>query len=103
MTNEEAIKRIIQHMNIHKMNEPRAIMISMALQMAIYSLEKQIAKKPLMRYENMGLGISPNESFKVFGCPCCKEEIDEERTNFCPNCGQKIDWEEGENNVQDLK
>lgn len=54
-------------------------------------LEKHISKKPLMRYENMGLGISPNERFKVYGCPCCKEEIDEE-TSFCQNCGQKIDW-----------
>lgn len=55
------------------------------------AIEKQKAKKPLMRYENMGISNSPNERFKVYGCPCCKEEIDEE-TSFCQNCGQKIDW-----------
>lgn len=40
MSNEEAIKLIVEHMAIHKMNEPRAIKISMALQKAIYSLDK---------------------------------------------------------------
>lgn len=52
MTNEEAIRRIIEHMDIHKMNEPRVIKISMALQMSIYSLEKQIPKK--VKYDEYG-------------------------------------------------
>lgn len=58
------------------------------------ALEKQIPKKPLIRYENMGFGISPNETFKIKGCPCCKEDLDsDETTYFCQNCGQAIDWE----------
>lgn len=56
------------------------------------ALEKQIPKKPLIRYENMGFGVSPNESIKIYGCPCCKEDTDG-ATYFCQNCGQKIDWE----------
>ena len=41
MTNKEAIARIIEHKIVHKMNEPRAIYISEALDMAIESIENQ--------------------------------------------------------------
>ena len=40
MTREEAIARIKEHKIVHKMNEPRAIYISEALDMAIQSLER---------------------------------------------------------------
>lgn len=46
MTNEEAIARIKEHMIIHKMEEPRAIHISEALNMAIKALEKQSTLDP---------------------------------------------------------
>lgn len=42
MTNEEAIKRIQEHMIIHEKKEPRAIYITKALQMAIKALEQQV-------------------------------------------------------------
>lgn len=41
MTREEAIARIKDHMVIHKMDEPRAIFISEALDMAIEALEQK--------------------------------------------------------------
>ena len=41
MTREEAISRIKNHMIIHKMNEPRAILIDEALAMAIKALEQE--------------------------------------------------------------
>ena len=40
MTIDKAIKRIKEHMIIHKMNEPQAILISEALCMGIDALEK---------------------------------------------------------------
>jgi rubrerythrin len=40
MTDEEAIARIRDHMIIHKMDEPRAIYISEALEKAIKALEQ---------------------------------------------------------------
>lgn len=40
MTNEEAIRRIKDHMRIHKMIEPRAIYIKEALELAINALER---------------------------------------------------------------
>lgn len=41
MTREEAVARIENHKIVHKMNEPRAIYISEALDMAIKALEQQ--------------------------------------------------------------
>jgi hypothetical protein len=41
MTREEAIARIENHKILHKMNEPRAIYISEALDMAIKALEQE--------------------------------------------------------------
>ena len=41
MTREEAITRIKIHKSVHKMDEPRAIHISEALDMAIKALEQE--------------------------------------------------------------
>lgn len=41
MTKEEAIARIKDHKIVHKINEPRAIYISEALDMAIKALEQE--------------------------------------------------------------
>lgn len=41
MTNKEAISRIKEHMIIHKMNEPHAILITEALNMAIKALGQE--------------------------------------------------------------
>lgn len=86
MTNEEAVM-VLNMVEAHGLADE-------AKKMAISALEKQIPKKPLIRYENMGFG-SPCETFKIYGCPCCREELDE-ATSFCQNCGQKIDWSEGD-------
>ena len=45
MDNKEAIKRIREHMIIHKLNEPQAIHISEALEMAIEALEEKEADR----------------------------------------------------------
>ena len=42
MTREEAIARIQEHMIAHKMEEPRSVLISVALNMAIEALSKEI-------------------------------------------------------------
>ena len=51
MTNEEAIRRIKEHVQIHQRKEPRAVNITIALAKAINALEEQrvghwIDKKP---------------------------------------------------------
>ena len=59
---------------------------------AIQALEKQIPKKPT--YE--GDGYAPDVSFvwDEWLCPCCgkRYEVDYDDYDYCPNCGQKIDW-----------
>ena len=59
---------------------------------AIQALEKQIPKKPT--YE--GDGYAPDGTFvwDEWLCPCCgkRYEVDYDDYDYCPNCGQKIDW-----------
>ena len=55
---------------------------------AIEALEKQIPKKPLAGIDFMG-----NE-FRIC-CKCSAIVKDGEwRANYCPDCGQAIDWSE---------
>lgn len=56
----------------------------------IEAREKQIGKK-IERYSSNIIGEM------TFNCPSCKLEYyvtDYEDFNYCPNCGQKIDWSE---------
>lgn len=56
------------------------------------SREKQIPKNPT--YD--GDGYAPDGTFvwDEWICPCCgtRYEVDYDEHDFCPNCGQKIDW-----------
>ena len=60
------------------------------VRMCIDALEKQIKKK-VERYSCNTIGEM------TFNCPSCNLEYyvtDYEDFNYCPNCGQKILWEE---------
>lgn len=65
---------------------------------AIEALEKQLSKKP--KENGMYRGIF--KKIKAYACPtcgnCCLEEMMNERqnTDFCWNCGQRLDWSEVE-------
>ena len=65
-------------------------------QVATSALEKQIPKKPA--YD--GDGYAPDGTFvwDEWLCPCCgtRYEVDYDEYDFCPNCGQAIDWSENE-------
>lgn len=53
--------------------------------------EKQIAKKP--NYE--GDGYSDGQLvYDTWVCPCCGRsyELDYDDYDYCPNCGQNLDW-----------
>ena len=52
MTIDEAIARIREHITIHKTKEPRAVLISKALNMAIRALEMQ---KKLAEFSGMDI------------------------------------------------
>ena len=64
MTNEEAIARIREHKIIHKMNEPRAIYISEALDLAIKALKQEpILDKIREQVELEKLGYPPSAGY----------------------------------------
>ena len=62
------------------------------MEMIVQALEKQIPKKPT--YEGDGYAPDGTFVFDEWLCPCCgkRYEVDYDDYDFCPNCGQKIDW-----------
>ena len=87
---EEALRILDELSNCVKESSP----LGQALEAALVALEKQIPKKPT--YE--GDGYAPDGSFvwDVWLCPHCNNryEVDYDEYDFCPNCGQAIDWED---------
>ncbi len=83
MTIEEAIKDIKENI--------QPSVGGKSLEMAIEALEKQIPKKPY---------IQQIEVYDCYECPNCDSflgyvsECKEEyyQNNYCPECGQSIDW-----------
>lgn len=69
----------------------------MAFSMAFSALEKQVAKKPDI--EGDGYDPDGNLVYDTWICPTCgvSYEIDYDKYDYCPSCGQKIDWEAVEN------
>lgn len=59
-----------------------------ALKIAISALEKQIPKKP---YDESKVRMTWYSE-----CNCCKKQLPyvvwHDNMNYCPNCGQAIDW-----------
>lgn len=57
-------------------------------------LEKQIPKRPDL--EGDGYDDDGKLIYDTWICPCCEEhyEVDYEEYEFCPKCGQAIDWSE---------
>ena len=87
MNNIEAINHYKHGITHDIFSEP---VISYA-KLAIEALEKQIPKRPVY-----------DLTYKVNCCPCCDSPFTfygayrtfKSETNFCPYCGQAIDWSE---------
>lgn len=100
MTNEEAIKRIRDHMCVHNIGEPPHVYIEEALLRAIGALEKQIPMKPIyvdVRFRNHGRSIADGSSLcKCYKCPNCLLHIFHvfDSETHCTYCGQALDWSE---------
>lgn len=52
------------------------------LTVTLEALEKQVRKKP----------ISAGEEYSTYYCPCCRKHMIINQFNYCPDCGQAIDW-----------
>lgn len=55
------------------------------------AVEKQIAKRPDFEGDGYADG---HLVYDTWICPCCGKhyEVDYDDYDFCPNCGQKLDW-----------
>ena len=63
-----------------------------AVEEAIKALEKHVPKKPHKIHDMNVNGHPYYESV----CNDCGYVLDEFKDDFCPNCGQAIDWEDYE-------
>ena len=62
-----------------------------ALELGVKALEKQIPKKVTLE----GDGYSDGHLvYDTWICPLCEKryEVDYDDYDYCPNCGQKLDW-----------
>ena len=61
-------------------------------ELAIEALQKQIPKTPI--FEGDGYDNEGNIIYDTWYCPCCENEYetDYDDYEYCPECGQAIDW-----------
>lgn len=58
-------------------------------------VEKQIPKKPVRGYD---YDDAEDVTYSTIECPMCRyhdcnlEDSNDKKFNFCPKCGQKLDW-----------
>ena len=65
-----------------------------AREIAVDAMKKQIPKELIAESDGYADGSMIYDSFY---CPSCDYHMEDyEVKNFCPNCGQAIDWTEGE-------
>lgn len=62
---------------------------------AIDALEKQIPKEP--KYKKQLRDFFGMVYVTKGDCPCCGKAEIYSNANYCPDCGQKLDWSEKNN------
>lgn len=111
MTENEAIWRIKDHMEVHRLKEQRAIYITDALNTAITALKEVQQYREIGTVEECRKAVEKQkvkyikiEAYCPAYCPTCRFELSEslgdgyykyfENLSRCPKCGQKICWDE---------
>lgn len=91
MTESEAIEEVRFNMSTIGLSNESAKRVVKARNIAIKALEKQIPKKP--DYEADGYSDG-QLVYDTWICPCCEKhyEVDYDNYDYCPDCGQKLDW-----------
>ena len=93
MTESEAIKEVRFNMSTIGLSDKVAKRVVEARNIAIQAIEKQIPKKVQLRHIRKFDGFDDGE------CPTCGWTVSRDcdgADNFCPNCGQKLDWSDEE-------
>lgn len=77
-----------------RFRETMACEMKIALTEAIAALEKQMPESP--DYEGDGYGDNGELIYDTAYCPNCQHvfEVDYDKSDYCPECGQKLDWSE---------
>lgn len=86
MTVQEAIETIKYASAFNREDSP----LTIALDMAIEALEKQIPKKPTDIHE-----VEDGSFYTIsFMCPSCDTAVifQPYKSKYCKHCGQKLDW-----------
>ena len=113
MTENEAIEAIQFDLKIG--GEIHSQVLCNAVDVAIQALEKQIAKKPILKHDvsvmHINRGNQPHEWKRLesdnWHCPECDSFVgervyvlskihDQRKKKYCDNCGQKLNWESDE-------
>ena len=96
MTESEAIEEFNQRLElIEKCYRGEVEDYKQALELGVKALEKQIPKKATLE----GDGYSDGHLvYDTWICPLCEKryEVDYDDYDYCPNCGQKLDWSDEE-------
>ena len=94
MTIEESIKLLKIQKPVIGCKEYKKPLMT-AYDMAIEALEKQIPKKPYLSGDGYWNG---QLVYDTWTCPNCSKsyEVDYDNYDYCPECGQRIDWSEVE-------
>ena len=95
MTESEAIKEVRFNMSTIGLSDKATKRVVEARNMAIQALEKQIAKKVKIEQWiytkcDCGFEFSEHHGDGYYSIPI------ENKTKYCPNCGQKLDWSDEE-------
>ena len=113
MTENEAILRIKDHMEIHRLKEPRAIYITVALSMAIAALKEIQQYREIGTVEECREAVEKQKPKEIYHqkwngidgvpydlCPTCENNLcttgvfARNKMNYCEKCGQKLCWNE---------
>ena len=93
MTAREVINKLKRHIEYLKHAwKPHPDYETMdAIGYAIQALEKQIPQYPLYEADGYADGVLVSDTWI---CPRCGHhyEVDYDDYDYCPNCGQRIDW-----------
>ena len=92
MIEQEAINGLKNLFSEHELTLPNTDSLEV-LHIAVQALEKQIPKKPDLEGDGYADG---HLVYDTWICPNCgvKYEVDYEEYDYCPDCGQHIDWKQ---------
>lgn len=82
----DQISKMLGKMNYKKLKKARYLLQN--VDQGLIGLNKQIPKKPIQQ------GYRDSDHEKIGNCWTCKGWWMTKYYKYCPNCGQKLDWEE---------